>query len=175
MPRIDPNDAFVCMPLYSFPHLILEGAPFSHAFKPLNKYKPTQELHLHLYVLSIVLFFSSESPQIFGPVTGCFPWLRLQLQASHFIVFPLPFVHFPFCPSCCLLLAIIPFFFYPLFFHHDPKSLNMDYIPCITTLTLAEEFLETKKKTQLFMSPFVILLFCTCFWLKCCYELTHYC
>lgn len=146
---------FVCMPLYSLPHLILEGAPFSHAFKPLNKYKPTQELHFHLYILSIVLFFSSESPHIFGPVTGHFPWAKITNASQSFYCISSAFCPFSFL-FFMLLVARYVFFFYPLFsFHCDSQSLkaekkqpNIDYIPCITTLTLAEEFLETKKKNN---------------------------
>lgn len=166
---------FVCIPLYSFPHLILEGAPFSHAFKPLKKYKPTQELHFHLYVLSIVLFFSSESPHIFGPVTGRFPWAEITNASS---LFPLPFVHFLFCSSCCLLLAIC---LYPLFsFHHEPKSWEEAskyrlYPLYYNKLTLAEEFLDTKKKQLSNESLCNFTIFYLCFWLKCFYELTYYC
>lgn len=151
---------FVCMPLYSFPHLILEGAPLPHAFKPLNKCKSTQELHFHLYILSIVLFFSWKPTHFWtyyrtlslGKDYNCKPvilsyflcLLSIFLSVLHVV--------------CCSL-----FVFYPLYsFHHGPKSLNIDYIPCITKLTFAEEFLETKKTNNCLMSPFVILLFCTC-------------
>lgn len=133
---------FVCVPLYSFPHLILEGAPFSRAFKPLNKYKPTQEHTIRVVNCSIFLL---KAPNFWT----CYRTLSLGKDYNC-----KPVILFYFLCLLSIFLCVLHvvwcslFVFYPLFsFHHDPKGLNIDYIPRITiNINKAEEFLETKKK-----------------------------
>lgn len=175
---------FVCMPLYSFPHLLPGGAPYSHGF--LNKYTPTQEPHFLSHLLSVVLFFSSERSQIFGPSSGHFPRSKISTVRLFFIFLS----HFLWLLSIFLsvgfLLAICLLCFFP--FHHNTKSLkagkkrpNIDYFPFITQLVtallyqafedkcvymfklaLAEEFGEKKKLQHSKKVSFLkLLLLCT--------------
>lgn len=111
-----------------------------------------------IYTYCQLFYFSPESlPNVLDLLQDAFLGQRLQLQARHFILFPLPFVHFPFC-SCCLLLAIHLL----SSFHHDPKSLNIDYIPCITTLTFSGDKVKKQRSHESLYN--FTFLFCVSGW-----------
>lgn len=117
-----------------------------------------------------LFYFSPESPPHFwicyrtlslGKDYNCEPVILSYFLCLLFIFLSVLHV------VCCLL-----FVFYPLYsFHHDPKSLNIDYY----NINFSGGISGTKKKNLFNESLCNFTILYLRFWFKCCYKPTRYC
>lgn len=123
-----------------------------------------------IYMYCQLFYFSPESPPHFwicyrtlslGKDYNCEPVILSYFLCLLFIFLSVLHV------VCCLL-----FVFYPLYsFHHDPKSLNIDYY----NINFSGGISGTKKKNLSNESLCNFTILYLRFWFKCCYKPTRYC